>query len=277
MCRRLREISRVVIERLGLCHHLAAEMRAQELRRVEVHFPPQYLGQLPLHAEKGKPRHMVRFELDQYVDIALLPQVAMNGGPEDGKFADMMPLAEIVNFFSGYFQTTMHGTALSLRARPNQVFTSWGERNTEPLHIQLPRNSAGLRWGSLPLHHDERPGVAGDGKTELDDVRDLDPQIGEGGGNKVRFLAPSPPLHGDDPAAFPEEREGNADEGGDVGEGAGDDPVEMTGILAGELFPPGVERLEVVEAKEPGGVALKDHLLLHRINRDDLEAVAGDL
>jgi hypothetical protein len=56
------------------------------------------MGKLHFHAKKGQPWHMIRFKLDQDINVAIWPEVVSQHGPKERELADMVASAEIRNF-----------------------------------------------------------------------------------------------------------------------------------------------------------------------------------
>lgn len=55
----------------------------EELRRHHVYAPAmQQLGELPLDADKGQPRHMAGVKLHEHVDIAVWTKIVSKNGAE---------------------------------------------------------------------------------------------------------------------------------------------------------------------------------------------------
>ena len=57
--------------------------------------PAEQLRQLGGHADESESRRAARLELDQYVDVALRPEILPQRGPEDGESDDAVRATEI--------------------------------------------------------------------------------------------------------------------------------------------------------------------------------------
>jgi hypothetical protein len=116
------------------------------------------------------------------------------------------------------------------------------------------------------LHDDEGPGIAGNREAKFDYIANLDTEPAKRRSGGHCFFPTSPPLHGDYLTLFLDEREGDANKGGNIREGPGDNPVEKTGIPRRQFLGAGMERLEVVQPEKPGRMTLEYDLLLDRID-----------
>jgi hypothetical protein len=72
-----------VIQRLGLAQHLVAEEGVQRLRHVQVHLSTQEARKIIFDLRQREVCvSLVGLELDEYVDVALGPEVIAEDGPE---------------------------------------------------------------------------------------------------------------------------------------------------------------------------------------------------
>jgi hypothetical protein len=88
-------LSRLRISDLGLGEHFIAEVGAEEARRVQVHLPAKDPAELLFHREETQAGDMACFELHQYIDIALRPEIVPQDGAEKGQTPDVMTPAEL--------------------------------------------------------------------------------------------------------------------------------------------------------------------------------------
>jgi hypothetical protein len=65
-------------------------MLAQESYCVQVDLPPQHPTEFLLHSKKTEARNMVRFEFDQYIDVAILTEIVAKDGAKQGKQSDVI-------------------------------------------------------------------------------------------------------------------------------------------------------------------------------------------
>ena len=79
----------------GLLDDPLAEIRTEELGRVQVHFPPQQFGEFLLHGKERQPRHVAWPKLHEHIEIAVGTGVTMQRRAKHGEFADMMPPAKL--------------------------------------------------------------------------------------------------------------------------------------------------------------------------------------
>jgi hypothetical protein len=92
----IRITSFLFIEDLCPADHLVPEVSAQVLPGAKVDLPAvEDLGQLPFHSgQPDESRNVAGLELNEDVEVALGREPGAENGPEEGKLADVVTLAE---------------------------------------------------------------------------------------------------------------------------------------------------------------------------------------
>jgi hypothetical protein len=74
-------------------------MGAQEAGRVQVHPAAEEHGELVLEGEEAEARNVAFLELHEDVHVARRSEVVTESGAEEGEPADVVPAAELGEFF----------------------------------------------------------------------------------------------------------------------------------------------------------------------------------